>query len=410
MKRIITAVALLSICATGFSQKVESNAVSFTYTRLPLSPLSPEVGSYTGEVVLEYADNIEKRRAEDDAAYQKEVDAWQARCDQIDKNYADAMDAYNNKSAVGQILLGNDGQPKKESYPPKPVQERRFYPALHNAGLLASKYAKLSGYKKGNTNPVNVKFKLTGTEMGSETIREKKEKVKQKQSDGTTKTIEVTKYYYSVQFKHVIGVTVTGHDGNVIYDEYLPSTEAYQEFNSPVKDSRSQLESYWRSAKHDLYERSDKKITDNNMAKAQAALDSKYGYTKIKRSTYIYTGKGKKHGYDDLARAYDSFYGVTSKIVDDQDGAKAGLETALKEWETAIQSADVENKKARINAKVASAIWLNIAEASIWMNDFGKATNALNKVNMIGQKKYVRVVSSYKSLVEDQKQRFEAKN
>lgn len=411
MKRSTSFLLLITITGSLFAQRVDSRRVSFEYTRLPLTPLSPAVGSYNGNVILEYEASLAAKKKADEQAYQQQLQAWQEQCKTIDNDYTQAMKVYNSKSAGTKILekaFLEEEKPTKQPYPPKPVQQRIWYPKVHNTGVLASKYIKLDGYEKGETNPVTINMRLSGTELGTEVIKE--EKKKQKQKDGSY--VEVFEYYYQVQMKHPMGMTVTEPTGSVVYDEFLPATNNYVTYNSVKKTSRTELVNYWATAKYDQYDRWDQQLTENNLALLKAKLNSKFGYSEIKRSAVIYVGKGKKHGYNDYERAYTNMMTSLPKLNDDngKEQAMEGIRSAVNEWETALQQINLNSRKARVNDKVASATYINLCEAYIWLNEFSKAENALNQVMSIDKSKYVSVIPHYKNLLEDQRARYEANN
>ena len=71
-----------------------------------------------------------------------------------------------------------------------------------------------------------------------------------------------------------------------------------------------------------------------------------------------------------------------------------------------MDEVDIENKKARINKKIAIAIGLNLTVAYTSMDQFANARETIKKAYKIG--KYVYWASSWQGIIDEQEARFNA--
>ena len=87
----------------------------------------------------------------------------------------------------------------------------------------------------------------------------------------------------------------------------------------------------------------------------------------------------KKQDYSDLQQAYDTAYEAYAiyKAQGYNNETIESLQRAIPVWEKALQEADLKNKKARINKKIAKALHWNIAWAAMFSNDYDKSLKHL---------------------------------
>lgn len=108
-------------------------------------------------------------------------------------------------------------------------------------------------------------------------------------------------------------------------------------------------------------------------------LKINYGYNVVKNDRAFFDVKDKKQSYPECHEAIEKVKNafVYVNMPAKQDVMTAKLKEAVAIWEKDLTELDKTNKDARINKDVAAALYLNIAEASIWTKDFDKAYEAL---------------------------------
>ena len=89
----------------------------------------------------------------------------------------------------------------------------------------------------------------------------------------------------------------------------------------------------------------------------------------------------------------------------------AEIKTAIAIWNSALEEMDLENKKARINRKVAFGLHLNQIEYNILINDYTAAKTAINNILLMNPSKAEdKKFEPYRDFFEDMRDRYDANN
>jgi len=90
---------------------------------------------------------------------------------------------------------------------------------------------------------------------------------------------------------------------------------------------------------------------------------------------------------------------------------KKKIKDALVKFETILKESNVTDKKARINEDVTIAIYLNLLEANLWLNDFIACQKIILKLKTSNtSNRDERRMNRIKELIDDQKIRYDANN
>ena len=73
-----------------------------------------------------------------------------------------------------------------------------------------------------------------------------------------------------------------------------------------------------------------------------------------------------------------------------------------------LKESNIKDKKARIDKNVTAAIYCNLAEAYIWLNEFDNAEINANKAIGVGVNKYEKHGRALIPFIRDVKNRFNA--
>lgn len=136
-------------------------------------------------------------------------------------------------------------------------------------------------------------------------------------------------------------------------------------------------------------------------------LKINYGYNLVKKDRSFYDIKDKKQSYPECHEAIEKVKNafVYVNMPDKQDVMIAKLKEAVAIWEKDLKEIDKTNKDARINKDVAAALYLNVAEASIWTKDFDKAYEALASHKVLDED-YSRVYKDISEFLKDYSTRY----
>ena len=80
----------------------------------------------------------------------------------------------------------------------------------------------------------------------------------------------------------------------------------------------------------------------------------------------------------------------------------------MKVWEAALAEADFDNKKARINRKMAGLLYLNLINAHIWLEDYDRVDVLFDEMRRVDTKKSAEgTADGLDTFSEDQRRRKE---
>ena len=126
-------------------------------------------------------------------------------------------------------------------------------------------------------------------------------------------------------------------------------------------------------------------------------INSKWGFNKYSNSYPVFNIKPKKYNYDkyneasakaykviksysDFIKAMDSprTYDFNNTLPDSITSQFPVLEEVIAVWQEELKEADYDNKKARINEKIASSTLINIALCQFVLGQYDKSIATLN--------------------------------
>ncbi|UTW63993.1 hypothetical protein KFE98_07590 [bacterium SCSIO 12741] len=227
----------------------------------------------------------------------------------------------------------------------------------------------------------------------------------------TTKNeVKTVQYYYIITAYHPMTVITRDANGLAVAEYNIPALDQPMTQNTRMYSSKGSLEKYWKTGKNSFLESMDKKLMDRNVDIISAHLNDMHGKPQTKRSAKIITVKDKKVDYSEYSWAFEKAFAGYHSILSSPEEAKTNLSEAVKIWEEALKEVDPDNKKARINKKVAAATHFNCAEAYCWLNDYSKALYHMTKIKTYDVKKYEKQIASLKAFIDDHKARYEANN
>jgi len=251
---------------------------------------------------------------------------------------------------------------------------------------VESKYISLPSYDISQIDPstVGIEFAMKEATFGTEKLKDAKSTCIP--AGGKLKdAVEVTSYYFEIPYTHPESYIIAkSTDGSIVYAEKASKSEAnhlkfgwdetmkqpkceYFKSDKLKKDFASKGTSFKSKAhsKHEGY------VFTKALEEATANVYLSY----FKEEFQVYGAKGKAFDYTDIEGAFEKAMAAYKSIK------KNGLNTAdinkLKEaivvWEKELETADLENKKARISPEIAKGLHENCARAYAYMFEFDKA-------------------------------------
>ena len=383
MKYFTLALATLAFVTVN-AQNVQRESVQVEYISRPSEPLPAGVTTYNVVVNQSYRDQ-----------YEAELAQWEIDTQLAQETYEAEMEAYNSKGTGAKILERALLDEKKPQLvlPVKPVQNERLF----EPGIISSK-VDLQGMTRtegGATVTIEIQyFEGSAPEDGQQEIKDKEGNVSYK-------------YYRTMKYRQPVRYTMQLPDGSVVIDEVLTSSEDFTTHTSNKYTSKSALNKAWNQTA--VNSRLSQMSVEAGMLAINNILNDRFCFAKKTRPMTIYHAKTKKKvDYTDLNNAALDMKMAMEKYIDKPEEAAEGIRACVAVWEAALAEADFDNKKARINRKMAGLMYLNLINANIWLEDYDRVDVLFDEMRRLDTKKSAEgTADGLDSFSEDQRRRKE---
>lgn len=383
MKYITLTLAALAFI-TANAQNVKRESVQVEYISRPSEPLPAGVTTYNVVVNQSYRDQFEA-----------ELQQWEIDTQLAQETYAADMEAYNAKGTGAKILERALLDEKKPQLvlPRKPVAtERIFEPGIISSKIDMQGMTRTEG---GATVTIEIQyFEGSAPEDGQQEIKDKEGNVSYK-------------YYRSMKYRQPVRVTLQLPDGSIAIDEVLTSSEDFTTYTSDKYTSKSALNKAWNQTS--VNNRLSQRSVEAGCIAINSILNDRFCFSKKTRPMTIYHAKTKKKvDYTDLNNAALDMKMAMEKYIDRPEEAAEGIRACVEVWERVLTEADFENKKARINRKMAGLLYLNLINANIWLEDYDRVDALFDEMRRLDTKKSAEgTADGLDTFSEDQRRRKE---
>jgi len=401
MKKRILNLLLIFACGSTFAQNVQDQKVTFQYIQLPLKHIDKSLNSYQLEIKTELN---EKNNQDSLDTYNSKLLLWQANFDTwlqskkaIDKAFL--LELAKHEKAVN---AGNTAAvyPTRPAYPKQPIKEEIKMPILTEdvQPNIVETAVKLEGFTKGSSGAT-----VTVELMGFKNARI----IETKSGSGAT-----TKYTYTSESKYPIKISVSTASQGTVFTQII-GDQIDKKVIKTKYDSKYDYQ-YWAVDNlAQFWIQRQKEVLAKNLAALNTIMNDNCGYAKRTRSTEIFTVKKfKAHSYNDLVDAYSKVNAGYNLIIKDRNHAssKSKIMAGIAIWEKALGESNMGDNKSRINKKVTALLFVNLAEAYMWIDDFDTAENYRLKAEQAGVLKYKSASKKLEKLMIVAKDRYEINN
>lgn len=396
---ILLGIFLVSLGA--FAQSIKDQKLTYSYIQLPSSPFESGTESFTVITDQQFLeankDSLELYEIKLEVAKElraEQMKIWAVEKDNLDKAYYEQMSNYEKQLAAGTPDLIVPVTPSVNSCPcvpdpKKPMLTNEFESTSYTNKIL------IPLFERGDDGAeILVEFIGFSKGLVTEIVKEKEGKIT---------------YTYQYQYKYPVKLTVKDQDGSVTLAKNLTSTEFVSGLTSAFNSKYDYLA--WKVDNEDAFWISlESRAYNNTILTTNGLLSEKYGFPTKSKSTEIYTAKDKKFDYSDLLEGYQHAKNGYLELANDRDkdAAVTHLIKATEQWESTLKESNTSDKKARINKKVTAAIYVNLAEAYLWMDDFSTAELYANKAKNLSVGKFTRHAKQLIPFIQAQKVRFDA--
>ena len=362
MKYLALTLAALAIM-TANAQNVQRETMSVEYISRPSEPLPAGVTTYNVVVNQSYRDQFEA-----------EFQQWEIDTQLAQETYAAEMEAYNSKGTGAKILERALLDEKKPQLvlPRKPVATERIF----EPGIISSKIDMqgMTRTESGATLTIEIQyFEGSAPEDGRQEIKDKEGNVSYK-------------YYRSMKYRQPVRFTLQLPDGSIVIDEVLMASEDFTTYTSDKYTSKSALNKAWNQTA--VNNRLSQMSVEAGCIAINSILNDRFCFSKKTRPMTIYHAKTKKKvDYSDLNNTALDMKMAMEKYIDRPEEAAEGIRACVAVWERVLTEADFENKKARINRKMAGLLYLNLINANIWLEDYDRVDALFDEMRRLDTKK-----------------------
>jgi hypothetical protein len=373
---------LFAVCVSSIVNAQSSKEkIMFSYQQLPLFPMSVDK-TYDVEVILPYeAEVIAQKEAIASENKQLKEDAKQEKKD-YDKKKVGAK-------LVGKVLLGESKPTGRAT-----LVESPFFQTIWSRDELKSKIT-IPGLEQkiGAAASITVFINRFNYTYNAQYNTEKG-------------------YYYRVNGVGTVTMEAKDENGAVVSNKTFSASQTGKgnDFQSKFFRSEYARDKDWNLNKEAKLRFMESQKLRTSMAQMAAYLKSNMGYNSVAYKGVVFTFRAKKHDYTALNSAFPTaveVYNMLNTYPLDQD-TKARITEMNEIWKAETGNIDAGKRKARINAEVGEGLYLNLAFACIWLEDYSKANLYLAKYKVLDPKGRDKVYKSVQKLLNDQKARFAA--
>ena len=255
----------------------------------------------------------------------------------------------------------------------------RPYSETISTPLLGHYYLGLNSMEKVAENgdiDMNIQF-------GSFVIESKTAKEKKKPCPDN-KEVQCSSWYYEIKYHLECNLTIRNRDGIELYSQEVAGGELYKayfgnNFAGTFK-TKENLEKAFKAQKGDLI--LERGAILERLAAANDHIYEHCTYHKKKLNTNVFSVNSNKADYSNL----DNALAIAKKAYETDDLSL--LSEPIKIWKEELAAADFNNKKARINKKIAIVLMNNIISANYFLNKFDEADAMLKEYTAQGGDDY----------------------
>lgn len=402
-KSLLTLIFLLPVLS--FSQNIQDQKVTVKYKQPSQVNINDGSLSYTVVVETPFLQKNQDSMALYELQkmnYLKEMESalevWRMQNNGGDRNYWAQMANYENQVNAGvqglQPPVMGAGNPFvfNKPYPKKPFLLKELDANSITAGI------RIDGLKQNAGAQTKVILTWNGFEKGA--IKENK--------SGTGPT---TKYKYEIQFRHRVSLKIEVPGKGIVVNENIPMTEGFKSWTSAEYKTKGDFKLWWIDNEATFWDQRQSEMVMQHVSVINAYLTERVGYPNKQSSFEIYTVKSnKEYNYTDMTNAYtiaqDGF--VKVEYTDKRSEVNQKLQQAIDAWNVILKESNIDDRKSRIDRHVTSCIYINMAYAYLWMEDFSNCEVHANKALGLGVNKYERDARRIIEFCRDLKQRVEA--
>ena len=350
MKHTTIIFILLATSMAVQAQNYKAVKLEFNYLQYPSVKLDP---------TWKYMPKVTQKNRQSILDKEK---AYLDKLEKLNQQYQEDMKRYEGYKTVEKLVAG---KPKKPNLPDTPP----YGGEVLDEEAMANNYIKVDGFEKAYDNAeFIVEITLAGFEVMNKAEKDKEGKA----------------FFYAINYTNPVSVRVYDNQGKEYLSKLIDASS--QTTETAKKETKYELEKYWKANERTFLVELQKKSYDRALRIGAKYINDVLGYQQKSTKIKFYTGKAKKIAYPKLDQSIET---IRRALVNFGDGtnrdALSKISEAVSIWKEVLLEKDMDNKKARINSKIASGIWWNCVQAYAILNDFENAKNYMTELKLNGR-------------------------
>lgn len=214
-------------------------------------------------------------------------------------------------------------------------------------------------------------------------------------------------FYIELTYEFPLVLKISKSDGKILfiksYNKKGKTTFGYDKTGLTGYLKKEPLDSVYRKTNPKNFA---KTALSNQMAEIVPKINTALFFTKVTDEFKIGSGRGGKYDYTELTN-------IQKKVITSfkkRENISKILREAIDIWEKTILEVNLGDKKARINRKVATAIYGNLALAYLYTYQFEKAEEHVKEhrrlANMAANQEIGRRANRLGRIIQDRKMRY----
>lgn len=245
---------------------------------------------------------------------------------------------------------------------------------------VKSKYLAIPAYDLTASNPstVTAEFAMNDASFGTE--KQKQVEAICKPKGGSIKdAVKLPTHYYEIPFTQPESYLVAKDQaGTIVYASKISEiSQGIVKFGYEKCEywMEATLKKDWAAQASSFKSKEINKHVDEVYAMAAKEAASNIYLSYVNQEFDVYSAKGKDFDYSNLDDAFEKAMATYENIlnVGPNDADFKSLKDCIVVWEKELETADLEDKKARISESIAKGLHENCARAYMYMYDFDNA-------------------------------------
>jgi len=221
-------------------------------------------------------------------------------------------------------------------------------------------------------------------------------------------TGNIPRFCYDVSYVYKISYQVLDGNGNPIRDGIIYGSETPEVRSTMAFPNQYELEIWWSYPlnRNDFYSGCENEAFQHAIYRAGQQLNSELGFNTI--NTKVEVANFKESAYADLQAAFGNVTMGYNLLVNNKTQAIDYISQGIQGWEGALSEFNGTDKHARIDERVAVALYVNLVLAYCYIENWDKSNLYIAKLKSLEKEEYKKKIAETIDIEMDYERRAKA--